>query len=366
MCGRVRAAYSSAQLHKAAPLKLAHAPYSLPTKENASPGEFLPVIRSSGGDIQIAAMIWGLIPNWHNKQEKVDHFKAFNCRLESVLEKPSFSNAFSKGQTCVLVLSGYYEWKTEAKEKQPYYVKRRGDELILAAGIYDSYSDSTGKEIQSFTILTTSSRQRSAIFDLHDRTPIFLSSSRQVEQWLSSEAIDLVHFFRGEVGDCTPPDLCYFAVTSKINSGLYQEPDCSTPTAVTPTISTFFSNAKGIKGSNDAQSESRGHSSLNCVSGKPIFEVVDVKEEKEKSEFAVLCPMCGRDLVLFSETKRNLHAGSCDGKSDSSSGGGSQKRSTGPAEGARATKSIKVKEKQSKSKVGAGIPPITFFFQKSP
>lgn len=38
------------------------------------------------------------------------------------MEKPSFRNLVVKGKRCIVFLNGFYEWRTENKVKQPYYV----------------------------------------------------------------------------------------------------------------------------------------------------------------------------------------------------------------------------------------------------
>lgn len=41
---------------------------------------------------------------------------------------------------CVVLLNGFYEWKADAKGKQPYYISRGEDTLLLAAGLWDTWT----------------------------------------------------------------------------------------------------------------------------------------------------------------------------------------------------------------------------------
>lgn len=54
-------------------------------------------------------MTWGLIPAWTKKEEKLDFFRMFNARCETVPEKTVF-NRLLKGRRCVVLLNGFYEW----------------------------------------------------------------------------------------------------------------------------------------------------------------------------------------------------------------------------------------------------------------
>jgi hypothetical protein len=45
---------------------------------------------------------------------------------------------------CVVLLNGFYEWKADAKGKQPYYISRGEDHLLLAAGLWDTWTGEGG------------------------------------------------------------------------------------------------------------------------------------------------------------------------------------------------------------------------------
>ena len=53
-------------------------------------------------------MKWGLVPSWH-KGEDARSFPTLlnNCRYDGMFEKPSFRNAISKRQRCVVLADGY-------------------------------------------------------------------------------------------------------------------------------------------------------------------------------------------------------------------------------------------------------------------
>jgi hypothetical protein len=77
-------------------------------------------IRSVDGTRVPKMMRWGLLPHWA-KDKKVS-YSTFNARSEEFTTKPAFRAAWKRGQRCLIVTDGFYEWKKldeKGKEKQP-------------------------------------------------------------------------------------------------------------------------------------------------------------------------------------------------------------------------------------------------------
>ncbi|XP_050204244.1 uncharacterized protein LOC126654434 isoform X2 [Mercurialis annua] len=163
---------------------------------NVSPGSNLPVVYShTGGDggsnsgngdgYCIQCMAWGLIPSFTKKSEKPDFYKMFNARSESVGEKASFRRLLPKNQ-CLVAVEGFYEWKKDGSKKQPYYIHFKDGRPLVFAALYDSWQNSEGEILYTFTILTTSSS--SALQWLHDRMPIILGDKGAIDTWLNGSS----------------------------------------------------------------------------------------------------------------------------------------------------------------------------------
>jgi putative SOS response-associated peptidase YedK len=116
-----------------------------------------PVLKETQGhdDVELRVMRWGLVPSWFKGDLKDFKLSTINARLESLMEKPMFRTPLMKGQRCVVVVDGFFEWKTSAaskSSKQPFYVRfHRGGgaseevkqtEPMMLAAIYDSWIDS--------------------------------------------------------------------------------------------------------------------------------------------------------------------------------------------------------------------------------
>jgi putative SOS response-associated peptidase YedK len=119
-------------------------------------------------------MKWGLIPSWA-KDATISN-KLSNARGETVAEKPSFRSAF-KYHRCIIPASGFYEWKTEAGVKQPWYMSLKSEEPMAFAGLWERWND-----IETCCIITTTANSLMEI--IHDRMPVIITPD-QYETWLS-------------------------------------------------------------------------------------------------------------------------------------------------------------------------------------
>ena len=102
------------------------------------------------------------------RHERVHNSKISGNRI--AIEAPSSNTPDSPA-------SGYYEWKTEGKQKTPFYI-HPGEGMMAFAGLYSWWRDQSkedddpGRWVLTATILTMDAV--SALRDIHDRTPVTL------------------------------------------------------------------------------------------------------------------------------------------------------------------------------------------------
>jgi putative SOS response-associated peptidase YedK len=109
-----------------------------------------------------------------------------NARSETSDVKPAFRSAL-KHRRCIIPANGFYEWREEAGKKHPIYVKSKGNNPMMFAGLWDLWKSPEGGEIGSSTILTTSANE--LIKPLHDRMPVILFP-KDIELWLDLQVDD--------------------------------------------------------------------------------------------------------------------------------------------------------------------------------
>lgn len=150
---------------------------------NVTPGMFMPVVAIGRDKVPVITTFrWGLVPSW--AKDPKTGYKMINARSETITEKPSFAQPFQR-RRCIVPSNGFYEWKTEGKTKTPHFVHRTDDDIMAFAGIYDRWKYPDGKDLFTYSIITTSANER--IHDIHERMPVVLDKP-EFKRWLSPEA----------------------------------------------------------------------------------------------------------------------------------------------------------------------------------
>jgi putative SOS response-associated peptidase YedK len=145
---------------------------------NISPGTNQPVIFEQHNQRHLDMMRWGLIPRWA-KDEKIG-YRLINARAETVEQKPAFRNSLMQ-RRCVIPANGFYEWHKQPKKNQPYYFSLEKNELMALAGLWDSWQNSDGETLSTFTILTRQANP--VVASIHERMPLILAPEQEAV-WL--------------------------------------------------------------------------------------------------------------------------------------------------------------------------------------
>src|SRR5579872_6626798 len=117
MCGRYRLSRRGAEWTPRFDVELEAGADERP-RYNIAPTQSVWTVRQLAESKREAVqMRWGLVPFW--AKDISIGYKMINARSETVLEKPAFRDSFKK-RRCLIPADGFYEWKKEAKAKQPY------------------------------------------------------------------------------------------------------------------------------------------------------------------------------------------------------------------------------------------------------
>lgn len=214
MCGRFAVSITTDQIEKLIP---GISKLDIPRNYNVAPSQSIAALKQGSHDIDF--FHWGLIPFW--AKDKSISYKMINARSETVHEKASFKNSLKK-RRCLIPASGYYEWKKEGKDKQPYYIKPKKDELFLFAGLWESWTDKeNGEIIESASIITTDANKQ--ISDVHHRMPVFITKDL-VDTWMKQD------YQLDELQSLMLPnsrvDVEFYPVSKMVNKPINNSPEC--------------------------------------------------------------------------------------------------------------------------------------------
>lgn len=175
---------------------------------NCAPSQNLAVI-SNEEPGKLSFYRWGLIPFW--AKDPKTGYRMINAKAETINEKASFKNPFRR-RRCLVLSNGFYEWKKHEKEKIPYRIFLRNVELFSMAGIWDKWKDAEGREVRSFSIITTSPND--LMKKVHDRMPVILTREDEIK-WLeesdTGKLQDLLKPYNGS-------DLDMYQISTLVNS----------------------------------------------------------------------------------------------------------------------------------------------------
>lgn len=185
---------------------------------NCAPSQKLPVI-SNAEPGKLSYFKWGLIPFWA-KDPKIG-YKMINTRAESIVEKPSFRNAF-KRRRCLVPANGFYEWKKD-QNKSPYRILLKKEELFAMAGIWETWKDGEDNLVHTFSIITTT--PNSLMESIHNRMPVILSPQDE-EKWLNEDDENLL---KDLLKPFDEKSMEAYPISKRVNSPVNNDPDIVLP-----------------------------------------------------------------------------------------------------------------------------------------
>ncbi|XP_076607642.1 abasic site processing protein HMCES [Chaetodon auriga] len=242
---------------------------------NKSPQSMSPVLLSQrhfdknapADERVLASMRWGLVPSWFKQSSPSKmHYSTSNCRSENMLEKKSYKDPLLKGQRCVILADGFYEWKKEEKNKQPFFIyfpqtlrpsqktdddpvtsacntknvkgtspdcteegetpgEWTGWKLLTMAGLFDCWTPPGGGEpLYTYSVITVNASPN--LQSIHERMPAILDGEEEVRRWLDFgevKHLDAMKLLQSK------DILTFHPVSSLVNNSRNNSPECLQP-----------------------------------------------------------------------------------------------------------------------------------------
>jgi putative SOS response-associated peptidase YedK len=216
MCGRYSFVVEDQMIWERFGVSVRSAIYK--AKYNCAPTQDLAVITNEEPEV-LNFFRWGLIPFWA-KDPAIGN-KLINAKAETLLEKPSFKNAFLK-RRCLVPADSFYEWKKNGV-KVPHRILRKDGQPFAMAGLWEKWASPGGESVRSFTIITIG--PNAAIEKIHDRMPVILPESDE-RQWLESNDPMELHSL---LQPCPPELLRAYPVSALVNAPQNDVPEIVIP-----------------------------------------------------------------------------------------------------------------------------------------
>ena len=151
---------------------------------------------------------FGLVPHW--AKDLKSSRSTYNARTETVAEKPSFRDAWRRGQFCIIPAQAIYEpdWRT-GKAVSTRITRVDGKPMGIAGlwawwkGVVDKAG--TVEEVLSFTMLTVNADQRPFMRNFHkpqdEKRMVVVLPEDSYASWLTVKPKDAMGFMRVYRGD---------------------------------------------------------------------------------------------------------------------------------------------------------------------
>jgi putative SOS response-associated peptidase YedK len=222
MCGRFVAFSDFEQLQQHCPSNKAFSEFT-PSFNVAPTQEILAIIKQEGLNV-LEKLPWGLVPHW--AKDISTGYKMINARVETVSSKPSFREAFKK-RRCLIPVDGFYEWKGEKGNKQPFFITLPDEKPFAFAGLWESWWDkeNQGEPYRSCTIITRNASP--CLKDIHNRMPAVLPPDTY-EAWLDSDNQD-TKALQEILTEKTVKEFKVMPVSKQVNSVRVNEPSNIAP-----------------------------------------------------------------------------------------------------------------------------------------
>lgn len=165
------------------------------------PLKLAPIIRlDENGRRRVETGMFGLLP--HFAKEVTYGRKTYNARSETVASKPSFRDAWKRGQRCIIPAARIYEPNYESGKPVRWAIEKEGGPMGIA-GVYADHPTlklASGDPVLSFAMLTVNADGHPVFMRMHapedEKRMVVILSPDDYDAWLTSSPDEAKDFFR--------------------------------------------------------------------------------------------------------------------------------------------------------------------------
>ena len=132
--------------------------------------------------------LFGMVPHWAKDAKGTKY--TYNARSETIAEKPSFRDAWRRGNHCIIPAAAIFEPDWRSGKALATRIERADGEPLGIAGLWASWRAPTGEKVMSFTMLTINADEHSFMRDFHkageEKRMVVILPEAKYKPWLAA------------------------------------------------------------------------------------------------------------------------------------------------------------------------------------
>lgn len=154
----------------------------------------------SDGSLEPVVGRWGLIPPFADTPAL--RYSTNNARTEEVARKPSFRQAWLRGQRCLIPADWFDEPNWESGRNVWWRFRRRDGQPWGLAGLWSTWTDRhSGEVIESYTLLTINADHHPVMRRMHKPDPALPADAQDKRSVIAIALPDVERWLRGSVAE---------------------------------------------------------------------------------------------------------------------------------------------------------------------
>lgn len=154
------------------------------------PGYLAPFVVRARDRVELAresqAGLFGLVPHW--AKDLAFGRRTYNARSETVHEKPSFRDAWRRGQRCIVPAEAIYEPCWETGRAVRWRIARADGVPMGIAGLWSAWRGPDGRMLPTFTMLTINADDHALMRRFHkpgdEKRMVVILDEAEYDAWL--------------------------------------------------------------------------------------------------------------------------------------------------------------------------------------
>lgn len=142
--------------------------------------------------------LFGLVPHWATDAKITK--STYNARSETVAEKPSFRDAWKRGQHCIIPADAIFEPDWRSGKAIATRIERSDGEPMGIAGLWSAWKAPKGEMVHSYTMLTINADGHELMMRFHKPTDekrmVVVLPRDRYASWLNAKPMESMDFMR--------------------------------------------------------------------------------------------------------------------------------------------------------------------------